>query len=114
MIEVISTFSPVKFTDGALIEIKKIITESAGNTYLRIGAKGGGCSGLSYVLEMDEIKDGDHQYEFEGIQFIMNKAHEIYLTGIEVHYESGLQARGFTFKNPNASSTCGCGSSFSI
>lgn len=81
---------------------------------LRIGVKGGGCSGLSYVLGFDQLKDTDVQYEFEGFSFIMERAHEIYLYGMEIDFQGGLNSRGFTFKNPNASSTCGCGTSFAV
>lgn len=80
---------------------------------LRVGVEGGGCSGMSYILGFDQKKDGDNEYEIEGIRIFMNKAHGLYLAGMEIDFKSGLDARGFTFNNPNASSTCGCGSSFS-
>jgi len=82
------------------------------STWLRIGVKGGGCSGLSYILGFDQIQEGDEKYEFEGLSFIMNKAHGIYLMGMEINWHGGLNARGFTFNNPNATKTCGCGTSF--
>jgi iron-sulfur cluster assembly protein len=81
---------------------------------LRVGVKGGGCSGLSYVLGFDERKENDQEYEFEDIRFIMDKAHQIYLYGMEIDYQAGLNSRGFTFSNPNASATCGCGTSFAV
>lgn len=81
---------------------------------LRIGVKGGGCSGLSYVLGFDKQEEDDREYDIEGIPVVMKLAHGIYLMGMEVNYEHGLNARGFTFTNPNASSTCGCGSSFAV
>lgn len=81
---------------------------------LRIGVKGGGCSGLSYVLGFDQKEADDELYEVEGIPVLMKAAHGIYLVGIEIHFEDGLNARGFTFKNPNASNTCGCGTSFAV
>lgn len=81
---------------------------------LRIGVKGGGCSGLSYVLGFDEKDENDNEYEHEGIPFVMNRSHELYLAGMEIDWENGLNNRGFTFSNPNASSTCGCGSSFGV
>jgi len=81
---------------------------------LRVGVKGGGCSGLSYVMAFDQKKDADIQYDADGVVFIMDPAHGLYLQGMEIHWEGGLNARGFTFTNPNASSTCGCGSSFAV
>jgi iron-sulfur cluster assembly accessory protein len=81
---------------------------------LRIGVKGGGCTGLSYVLGFDKREASDEDHEFEGLSFVMNKAHGIYLMGMEIDWSDGLNARGFTFKNPNASKTCGCGTSFAV
>ncbi len=83
-------------------------------TYLRVGVKGGGCSGLSYVLGFDQKQEDDDVYETEGVSFIMNKAHGLYLMGMQIDWQDGLNARGFTFKNPNASKTCGCGTSFAV
>ncbi len=81
---------------------------------LRVGVKGGGCSGLSYVLGFDDKTENDEQYEVGGVTYIMNKSHAIYLMGMEVDWHGGLNARGFTFTNPNASKTCGCGTSFAV
>lgn len=108
--------SPVKLTEGAITELKRLIQEPGfdQSQYLRIGVKGGGCSGLSYVLGFDQKEEDDDIYEIEGIPVVMKKAHGIYLFGIQVHFENGLNARGFTFNNPNASSTCGCGTSFAV
>ena len=82
--------------------------------HLRIGVKGGGCSGLSYVLGFDSRKENDQEYDAGGVTYLMDKSHEMYLYGMEVDWEEGLNNRGFTFRNPNASSTCGCGSSFGV
>lgn len=107
--------SPVSFTESAIKEIQKIITTNPNhNLRLRIGVKDGGCSGLSYLLELDHQHDEDMEYEIQGIPVIMNLAHGIYLLGMEIDYGKGLQARGFVFNNPNAGSTCGCGISFSV
>lgn len=84
------------------------------NSYLRVGVKGGGCSGLSYVLGFDAKEADDEVYEIEGIPVVMKSAHGIYLFGMQVDFQDGLNARGFVFNNPNASSTCGCGSSFAV
>ena len=110
------TQSPVSFTTGALQELKRLMNEPSfdATQQLRVGVKGGGCSGLSYVLGFDARKDGDVDYEFEGIPFIMERAHEIYLYGMQIDWQGGLNSRGFTFHNPNASTTCGCGTSFAV
>ena len=81
---------------------------------LRLGVKGGGCSGLSYVLEFGQPEATDETFDIEGIPVVMNPAHGLYLFGMEVDFQEGLNARGFVFRNPNASSTCGCGSSFAV
>lgn len=111
-----TTQAPVKFTEGAMQEIKRIMNEPGfdNSQVLRVGVKGGGCSGLSYVLGFDTRKENDQEYEFEGIRFVMETAHEMYLFGMQVDWQNGLNNRGFTFSNPNASATCGCGSSFAV
>lgn len=111
-----TTAAPVTFTAGAVTEIKRLMQDPGFDSakVLRIGVKGGGCSGLSYVLGFDEKDENDNEYEIEGIPFVMNRSHELYLAGMEIDWENGLNNRGFTFSNPNASSTCGCGSSFGV
>ncbi len=111
-----ATDSPVKLTENAIIEVKRLMSEPGfeQDQYLRIGVKGGGCSGLSYLLGFDKKEEDDVLYDIEGIPVIMKKPHGIYLYGMQVNYENGLNARGFTFNNPNASSTCGCGTSFAV
>ena len=108
--------APVSFTANAINEIKRLMNEEGfDNTKsLRVGVKGGGCSGLSYVLGFDDRQDTDEEYDVEGIKFVMNQAHGIYLMGMEIDWHGGLNARGFTFTNPNASKTCGCGTSFAV
>ena len=110
------TESPIKLTDGAIAEIKRLMSEPGFDTsnLLRIGVKGGGCSGLTYVLGFDKGTDADAAYETDGVTFVMDKAHEMYLVGMKVDYQGGLNSRGFTFTNPNASATCGCGTSFAV
>jgi iron-sulfur cluster assembly accessory protein len=107
---------PVKFTSTAVEEIRRLFeqNEKANDKYLRIGVKGGGCSGLSYVLELDEKKETDEIFDVEGIPIMINPAHGLYLFGMEIDWKNGLDARGFIFNNPNASSTCGCGTSFAV
>jgi iron-sulfur cluster assembly accessory protein len=108
--------SPVQFTKGALDEIKRLMQEPGfdATQVLHVGVKGGGCSGLSYVMGFDSKKESDQHYEFEGIPYVMEKAHEMYLFGMEIDWQNGLNNRGFTFRNPNASTTCGCGTSFAV
>lgn len=114
----ISTTSiPVSFTSSAIAELQRLMNEPSfdqSKPFLRVGVKGGGCSGMTYVLEFDEKKPQDEQFDVEGIPCIMDRSHGIYLAGMEVNWEGGLNSRGFTFKNPNASSTCGCGTSFAV
>lgn len=108
--------SPLSFTGRAVTEIKRLMNapDFDSSNYLRIGVKGGGCSGLSYILGFDQKLENDESFEYEGLPFIMNAAHGIYLAGMEIDWQDGLNARGFTFQNPNASKTCGCGTSFAV
>lgn len=108
--------TPVSFTEGAIKELKNIYTnqELTENHGLRVGVEGGGCSGMNYILGFDLKKEGDQEFEVEGIRVFLNKAHGLYLIGMEVDFQDGLNARGFTFSNPNAKDTCGCGTSFSV
>ena len=110
------TQAPVQFTSSAVSEIKRLREEPGFDEIknIRVGVKGGGCSGMTYVLDFDTLKENDEVFETEGISFIIDKSHSIYLIGMEINWEGGLNSRGFTFKNPNASSTCGCGTSFAV
>ena len=108
--------SPVKFTASALTEIKRLLAAEANTStnYLRVGVKGGGCSGMTYVLGLESREEDDVIYDIAGVPVLMKNAHAIYLIGITIDYENGLGNRGFTFNNPNASSTCGCGTRFAV
>ncbi|SMO62337.1 HesB/IscA family protein [Solitalea koreensis] len=111
-----STLIPITFTKGAIKELQKLVeqkelTEEFG---LRVGVEGGGCAGMNYVLGFDKKKEGDEEFYYEGVKVYLNKAHGMYLIGMEVDWQDGLNSRGFTFNNPNASSTCGCGTSFGV
>ena len=108
--------SPISLSQGAIVEVKRLMSAADFDTtqYLRIGVKGGGCAGMTYVLGFDVQEADDELFEIEGIPVLVKKAHGIYLIGMEVDFQDGLNARGFVFKNPNASSTCGCGTSFSV
>ncbi|KAA9332296.1 iron-sulfur cluster assembly accessory protein [Hymenobacter busanensis] len=107
--------APITLTPRALAEVKNILVEKKVPTEygLRIGVQGGGCSGLSYLLGFDKPKDQDETYELDGVTLVMDKKHAMYVLGMEVDFQDGLNARGFVFNNPQAKSTCGCGSSFS-
>ncbi|MBU3677334.1 MAG: iron-sulfur cluster assembly accessory protein [Chitinophagaceae bacterium] len=105
---------PVHFSDGAIHELKRLREVEQDKPFLRVGVKGGGCSGMTYVLEYDEKQEGDVEFNIDDIAVVMNPGHELYLHGMTVEFEGGLNSRGFTFKNPNASSTCGCGTSFAV
>lgn len=106
---------PVQLTSGAINEVKEIRKSQniQDNLALRLGVKSGGCSGFSYVIGFDEPTEQDEVYTFEGLQITIEKSHLVYLEGITVDFENGLSNRGFTFDNPNAKESCGCGTSFS-
>ncbi len=108
--------TPVSFTESAVTEIKRLMNEPTfdNSKLLRVGVKGGGCSGMTYVLDFDPQTEKDAIYEVEGIQFIIDRSHDLYLAGMQIDWQGGLNSRGFTFNNPNASSTCGCGTSFAV
>ncbi len=105
---------PIRLTERAASQVKKIKSEEGlgDDIYLRVAVEGGGCSGLSYKLGFDEQGEDDQVVESHGVQIVVDFRHKLYLDGIVVDYPDGLDARGFTFDNPNASETCGCGSSF--
>lgn len=102
-------------TSKANSEIRKIMAAKAipDGYSLRVGVRGGGCSGMSYILGFDRQREQDLEFEVDGIVVVMDKKHGLYLMGTTLDYHDGLDARGFTFENPNATATCGCGSSFS-
>lgn len=86
-----------------------------GEAFIRVGVKGGGCSGLSYELGFDtELKEDDKIFEDKGIKIVVDKKSFLYLVGTTLDYSGGLNGKGFTFNNPNASRTCGCGESFAV
>ncbi|HWB63037.1 MAG TPA: iron-sulfur cluster assembly accessory protein [Chitinophagales bacterium] len=104
----------ISLTPGAARELKRLMEAENGGTgkFLRLGVKGGGCAGFTYVLEFDTKKDNDLVYEIDGIKLVVDQLHELYLAGTEIDFQQGLNSRGFVYKNPNASKTCGCGESF--
>ncbi|MEE9439136.1 MAG: iron-sulfur cluster assembly accessory protein [Saprospiraceae bacterium] len=105
----------ITITSSAMDQLKRIMQEQgvSSNDGLRVGVKGGGCSGFSYVLGFDERKDKDLSFVLEGMNVFIEKAQSMYLLGMEIDWLEGLDNRGFVFNNPNATENCGCGSSFS-
>ncbi len=109
---------PINLSETAAREIKTIITQQGlpeAETKLRVGVKGGGCSGFSYMLDLTEepAADGDEQLESQGVKILVDMKSYLYLNGVEIDFKDEVMGRGFVFKNPNATSSCGCGSSFS-
>jgi iron-sulfur cluster assembly protein len=107
----------ITVTDIASNQAKKLMAESNAdaNTFIRVGVKGGGCSGLSYELTFDNhLKEEDKVFEDKGLKIVCDKKSFLYLIGTQLDFSGGLNGKGFIFVNPNASSTCGCGESFSI
>lgn len=107
----------ITITEKAVGEIRTIMQEnSIPETYgLRVGVKGGGCSGLTYSLGFDaETRENDLVMEISGVRLVIDAKSAFYLSGTELDFTDGLNGRGFVFNNPNAVKTCGCGSSFGV
>ena len=102
-------------TEKAAKQVKELMkAQSLENVYLRMGVKGGGCSGLSYSLEFDsELGPHDKEFEIDGIKVVVDKKSYLYLNGTTLDYVKQGLTGGFTFVNPQAKSSCGCGTSFS-
>ena len=107
----------IKVTASAVKELKKVITDQqlSAAVALRIGVTGGGCSGFEYKLDFDENvnEDTDMLSVVDGLRVAVDKKSALYLDGTELDYHESLEKRGFVFNNPNATKSCGCGSSFS-
>jgi len=107
----------IKVSESAKTQALKLMAEEnyPADAFIRVGVKGGGCSGLMYELSFDaETKEGDQIIEDNGIRVAVDKKSYLYLLGTELDFSGGLNGKGFIFKNPNANRTCGCGESFSI
>lgn len=105
----------ITLSDTAVSEVKRIMQENSlpESTCLRVGVKGGGCSGFSYTLDLtDEPAEGDEVFEQDGLRVVCDPKSYLYLSGTEVDYKTAMMERGFVFNNPNAKGSCGCGSSF--
>jgi iron-sulfur cluster assembly protein len=115
---------PITVTEKAALEVKRHIAdmesrnelEPGAKLYLRVRVQGGGCSGFQNKLDLDVKYDEktDHKFEFHGIEVVVDKRSLLYLAGAVVDFHDDLNKRGFTITNPNAKSTCGCGSSYSM
>jgi iron-sulfur cluster assembly protein len=106
----------IVLTEKAAHEVKRIMDDQKleEGTVLRVGVTGGGCSGFSYALGFDKQYDAkvDSRYEYHGVPVVVDKKSALYLDGTTVDFYDGIERRGFTFDNPNAVKSCGCGSSF--
>ena len=112
---VTDTPSPLVFTDSAANKVKELIIEEGNpDLKLRVFVNGGGCSGFQYGFTFDEIlNDDDTVMEKDGVKLLIDPMSYQYLVGAEIDYSEGLEGSQFVIRNPNATSTCGCGSSFS-
>jgi iron-sulfur cluster assembly protein len=106
----------IKVTESAKKQaIRLMEDEGKDNSFIRVGVKGGGCSGLMYELTFDnEDKEGDKAFEDNGVKVVVDKKSFLYLIGTTLDFSGGLNGKGFVFVNPNADRTCGCGESFSV
>ncbi len=108
----------IKVSDSAKSKLEALMREEGHapeSSYVRVGVTSGGCSGLSYKLNLDtEIKETDKLFEDQGVRILIDKKSFLYLIGTTLEYSGGLNGKGFSFNNPNASRTCGCGESFAV
>lgn len=107
---------PLNFTDSAAAKVKSLIDEEGNpDLKLRVFVSGGGCSGFQYGFTFDEVSnDDDTVMEKGGVTLLIDSMSFQYLVGAEIDYQEGLEGAQFVIKNPNATTTCGCGSSFSV
>ena len=106
----------IKVTENAKSKAKQLMEEDGkSGLFIRVGVKGGGCSGLMYELTFDnKIKDSDKSFDDNGVKVVVDKKSFLYLIGTTLDFSGGLNGKGFVFTNPNADRTCGCGESFSL
>ena len=107
----------IGLSERAIVEIRRIVEDQSlpDATALRVGVKGGGCSGFSYTLGFDDqFSETDQLVEVNGVRVVCDPKSFLYLNGTEIDFEDNLMGRGFKFGNPNAAKTCGCGESFSV
>ena len=108
----------IKVSESARNKLATLMSEEGhtlSDAYVRVGVTSGGCSGLSYNLKLDtDIKEEDKMFEDQGVRILIDKKSFLYLVGTTLEYSGGLNGKGFSFNNPNASRTCGCGESFAV
>lgn len=108
----------ISVSETAKIKLNQLVNEEAKrleSVYVRVGVKSGGCSGLSYELNIvDHIEEEDKVFEDLGVKIAVDKKSVLYLAGTTLEYSGGLNGKGFVFNNPNATRTCGCGESFAV
>lgn len=108
--------TPLVFSDSAAVKVRELIAEENNDALkLRVFISGGGCSGFQYGFTFDEnIEDGDTVVEKEGVKLLIDPMSIQYLAGAEIDYSEGIEGAQFVIRNPNAATTCGCGSSFTV
>ena len=105
----------ISLTDAAVEKIRTLVPDGgATGKGLRVKVVGGGCSGLSYKMDLDEKRDGDRVFERQGARIIVDRKSYLYLNGTELDYSDDLMHAGFNLRNPNVKRTCGCGASFGV
>ena len=105
----------VTITEKASTQVKSLLNGLPSDVGLRLAVAGGGCSGMTYEIEWDSVvAENDEEFENDGYKVIIDNKSMIYLKGISLDFEDGLNGKGFKFTNPNATSSCGCGESFSM
>lgn len=106
----------INITENAINQAISLMKEdNKSGHFIRVGVKGGGCSGLMYELEFDnQLKDDDKEFDFNEVKVVVDKKSFLYLVGTTLDYSGGLNGKGFVFVNPNADRTCGCGESFAV
>ncbi|MGB0952377.1 MAG: HesB/IscA family protein [Planctomycetota bacterium] len=117
MSETETTEKRFQMSDSAIAEVKRLLAEDEqpATAGVRVGIKGGGCSGFTYTLNFDPAPaEGDEIFDFDGVRLFCDPKSLLYLNGTVLDYTDGLQGRGFQFQNPNATGSCGCGESFSV
>ena len=105
----------IDMTDGAAAKIKTLAAEKGiSDGGLRVKVVGGGCSGLTYKMDIDQRRDGDKVFSHDGANLVVDRKSFLYLNGTELDYNEGLMHSGFTLQNPNVKRSCGCSASFTV